>query len=74
MRVECKCTIKDSFRVTLDTLRKLSEGTFGSGEIPVIQVELGVREGKAKGRVYIVPAEAMEDMLERLTREPTGNT
>ena len=74
VRVECKGTVHDSFRVTAKLIEKLEVDTFGSGEVPVMEVELGVRDGKPGKKVYVVPAWAMEDLLERLTGEPSTRT
>lgn len=68
MRVECKCTGADSFRVTRDMLDKLVAAAFGTDELPVLQVEL-LGDGKPGSlkRLYVMPDWAVEDMLERLT-------
>lgn len=58
VRVECKTTKHKSFRVTTDIIRKLEEAVAGADEIPVLEVEL-----ELKHRVYVVPAWAMELML-----------
>ncbi len=74
VRIECKGTVHDSFRVTRKLVEKLEADTFGSGEVPVMEVELGVRDGKPGKKVYVVPAWAMEDLLERLTGELATRT
>jgi hypothetical protein len=39
---------------------------FGSGEVPVLQIDL-LRDGQPQRTVYVMPAWAAEELLERLT-------
>ncbi len=67
VRVECKCTGNSKgYRVTHGELAKLQRGAFGSDEIPVMEIEL-MGDGPNE-RAYVVPAWAMDDLLERLCR------
>lgn len=72
VRVECKCTTHKTFTVSRKMVQNLEAGTFGSGEVPVIQVDMLGRfeDDPSDMRLYVVPAWAMEDLLERLTRDP----
>lgn len=67
-RIECKCTRNASFSVTRTMVRKLDEATLGTKEIPVFQVELlgNDRIGQSDMKFYVVRAQDMEEMLERL--------
>lgn len=56
VRLEAKTTKHRSFSVTMAMVEKLEEETFGSGELPVIEVELAL----GKKRVYVVPADQFE--------------
>lgn len=58
-RVECKTTKNKSFSVTTETIAKLEDAVAGADEVPVLEVELEL----GKHRVYVVPAWAMEMML-----------
>ena len=69
VRVECKCTSHISFRVTREMMDKLQEGVFGSGEVPVLQVDMLDVDGDRHDRFYVISEWAMEDLLERLTGE-----
>ncbi len=72
VRVECKSTTAKSFSVTTATIDNLEAATFGSGEIPVIQVDMLKKTGKLDRRVYIGPAWARDGLLGRLTRDSTS--
>lgn len=68
IRLEAKTTSRKSFSVTPDILDKLDNAVFGSGEIPIIQVELEC----GKRRVIIMPDWALELVAEALqSRETT---
>ncbi len=71
VRVECKATTNASFRVTEEVIQKLQAAVFGADEVPVIEVEINVGK-KNWNRFYVVPDVAMDDLLERLTRDPTS--
>ena len=66
VRVECKSTSKASFRVTHGLMDEIEAATFGSGEIPLIQIDMLKGNGKLDRRLYVVPDWAMEDLLDRL--------
>lgn len=72
VRVECKCTTKGSFRVTRGMVDGIEAATFGTGEVPVIQVDMLKAGGRLDRRMYVVPDWAMEDLLERLTYGPAS--
>ncbi len=69
VRIECKCTSHASFRVTREIMDKLQEGVFGSGEVPILQVDMLDFDGEKNDRFYVLSEWAMEDLLERLTGE-----
>lgn len=59
-RLECKVTRAASFRVTEEIIDKIEAATAGADEVPILEIEL------ASGRrVYVVPAWAMDDLLEK---------
>ena len=72
VRIECKCTSADSFRVTKKDLDKLDAAVHGTTEIPIMEIEF-LLQGRWVGaltkrkKVYVVSSEAMDDLLERLT-------
>ena len=68
MRVEAKTTDKKSFSVTEEIVNKLECAIIGSGEIPVIQVEIG---GGAH-RLLVMPDWAMELLLEAARARKNG--
>ncbi len=60
VRVECKTTRHDSFRVTRAMVEKIEEAALGAGEVPVLEVELAL----GAKRVYVVPDWALEAILD----------
>ena len=62
VRIECKTTRHMSYRIRRQEIEKLEAAVFGAGEIPVMEIELDL----GKTRFYIVPAWAMDDLLDRL--------
>ena len=58
--IECKTTKARSFSVTPEILDKLEAATFGSGEIPILQVELELGKRKA----IVMPDWALDLVLE----------
>jgi hypothetical protein len=60
IRIEAKTTAAKSFQLTVDIVRKLESAIVGTGEIPVIQVEL---MGGAH-RLLVMPDYAMELLLD----------
>ena len=62
VRIEAKTTKHRSFSVTTAMIDKLEAGTFGSGEVPVIEVELEL----GRRRVYVVPDWAMDQIVDAL--------
>lgn len=55
IRVECKNTQEQGFRVTAEMLAKLSATAVGAGELPVMQIDLGVKDGVAMQSFYVLP-------------------
>lgn len=65
-RIECKTTKHRSFSVTMEMIEKLEHHVLTDcGEVPVIEVEMGV--SLARRRVYVVPTWAMEFLIEKLS-------
>ncbi len=62
VRIESKTTKHRSFSVTTAMIDKLEAGTFGSGEVPVIEVELEL----GRRRVFVVPDWAMDQMVDAI--------
>ena len=62
IRIEAKTTKHRSFSVTTAMIDKLEAGTFGSGEVPVIEVELEL----GRRRVFVVPDWAMDQIVDAL--------
>lgn len=62
VRLECKTTKHKSFSVTSEIIEKVENAALGTNEIPVIEVELELGAQK----VYVVPAWAMDLLLEAL--------
>lgn len=56
LRLECKTTNKDSFRVTREMIQKIEDAALGSAELPVIEVEFVDQWGKPQSKVCVVPA------------------
>jgi hypothetical protein len=65
IRVENKTTKNKSFSVTSEMVEKLELATFGSNEVPVLQIELEL----GKHKVLVLPDWALEMIKEALTRE-----
>lgn len=63
-RLECKTTKHASFSVTAAMIEKIEQAVMGADEVPILEVELLGGER----RVYVVPAWAMDDLL-----NPKGN-
>lgn len=69
VRVECKTTIHSSYSVTKKTMDKLEAATLGSGEVPVLLVELEAGgTAKVKTELAIVPGWALDLIAEALNR------
>lgn len=68
-RVECKTTSTASYRVTEGTINALEDAAVGTDELPILEVELG--SGR---RLYVVPAWAMEDLLERARKSTLASS
>jgi len=65
LRIECKTTIKDSFRVTKEMLHKIKTAAFGSGEVPAIVIEfLDADTEKPLGELAVVPTWVLENLIE----------
>lgn len=65
VRVEAKTTIHKSFSVSTKLIDKLEEETFGSGEIPIFEIELAGGTHTA----IVMPKDALEMITEMLQRE-----
>lgn len=61
-RIECKNTHEQGFRVTTEMIAKIGQAATGAGEIPFMQVDLGVKDGKAMESFYVLP-KAFEPLL-----------
>jgi Holliday junction resolvase len=68
LRIECKTTRTGGYRVRWETIEKISEESIfaGAGEVPVIEVQL-----ERTGSVYVVPAWAMEMLIDGSDRGVT---
>jgi hypothetical protein len=64
IRVENKTTKNRSFSVTTEMIEKLELATFGSNEVPILQVELEL----GKHKVLVLPDWALDLIKEALTR------
>ncbi len=62
VRIEAKTTKHRSFSVTTDMIDKLEAATFGSGEVPMIEVELEL----GRRRVFVVPDWAMDLIVDAI--------
>lgn len=63
IRLEAKCTRKDSFRVTKDMLRKIEEAALASGELPVIEVEFINDKAETLYTCSILPTYAFDTLV-----------
>lgn len=61
-RIEAKTTKNASYSVTAATVAKLEAATFGSGEIPVLEVELEL----GKSKFVVMPQWALDMLLDAL--------
>ena len=62
VRVEAKTTKNASFSITADILKKLDDATFGSGEVPILQVELCL----GKYKIVVMPDWALDLVVDAL--------
>ena len=62
VRVECKTTKNKSFSVTTDLIDKLDAAVFGSGELPMFEIELNSGTHSA----VVLPKHAMDMIVELL--------
>lgn len=62
VRVECKCTSNKSFSITREMIEKIENAALGSGEIPVIEIELLGPDGRPQHKVAVVPSWALESL------------
>jgi hypothetical protein len=63
--IECKTTKHKSFSVTTDLLDKLDAAVFGSGEIPMFEIELELGKRKA----VVMTGDALDMIVELLKVE-----
>jgi hypothetical protein len=68
VRIECKNTLKDSFRVTFGMLEKIEHAALGSDELPVIQIEFVDAKGVIRKDCCVVPSYVL-DILTAKTNE-----
>ena len=61
MRIEAKTTKHQSFSVTAEHVKLVKEAVTGTGEIPIMVIELG-----DKTTFCVLPMSALEDILEAL--------
>ena len=69
-RVECKNTASLSFRVTAEMVDKITEASLPHGELPYIEVDLGVGLGPKQGpthRLAVVPLSVLHEILTHYT-------
>lgn len=64
LRIENKTTKNKSFSVTSEMIEKLEMAAFGSGEVPLIHIELEL----GKSKVVVMPDWALDLVKEALTR------
>jgi len=57
VRVECKSTVHESFRITREVVEKIEREALGAGEVPVLEVEFA---GEPKLKVLVIPAYALK--------------
>lgn len=68
VRLEAKTTKHASFAVTAEIIAKLERAVFGSGEVPILQVELGLGTHK----VLVMPDWALDLIVEALQHAKRG--
>lgn len=64
-RIECKTTKNQSFSVTRETLRKISDAGCLAGEVPVLLVEFNDGKGKRLEEFAIIPSYCLDDFVRR---------
>lgn len=69
LRVECKSTSHDSFRLTKEIVCKIEDATAGSNELPVIEVEFLDASGKKDFSVCVMPSWALETISNYVTSQ-----
>lgn len=73
LRVEAKCTKRDSFSITGPMLDKIEAAAVGAGEIPAVVVEFVDEAGKPVRSVAVMPMWAFEELTARgAAQEPQG--
>lgn len=65
-RLELKTTKAKSFSVTADMIDKIEGQALQAGELPVMEIEID-NQG-ARRNVYVIPAWAMDDLLQRVAQ------
>ena len=63
LRLEAKCTSKNSFSVTREMVRKIEEAALGAGEVPAIEIEFLDADGAVDARLLILPSYALDRLL-----------
>lgn len=73
LRVEAKCTKRDSFSITGPMLDKIEAAAIGAGEVPAVVVEFVDKAGKPVRSVAVMPMWAFEELTARgASQEPQG--
>lgn len=60
LRLECKTTSADSFRLTREIVRKIEDATAGTNELPCVEVEFLNAKGEREAAVCVMPSWALE--------------
>jgi hypothetical protein len=65
-RIESKSTVKDSYRLTLETLCKASDEATEQGEVPAVAVQFVTRDGRLRrsGGWVVVPEYVFRELIE----------
>lgn len=66
VRIECKATEANSFRVTRDMMQKVEDAGLLEGQVPVIQIEFVDNVSNVLESFYVVPKLHMEHLIARL--------
>lgn len=67
VRIECKATEADSFRVTKDMIRKIENASVGSGQIAMIEIEFVDDKEKTLYSCCVMKRSAVTSLINRVT-------
>lgn len=67
VRIECKATEADSFRVTKGMLRTIENASIGSGQIPMMEIEFVDENGKTLYAACVMKRSAITSLINRVT-------